>query len=31
MQVFAILDKAKADTGNVRGINLAAVKLRPFK
>jgi hypothetical protein len=26
MQLFAILDKAKPDAGNVRGLNLAAVK-----
>jgi hypothetical protein len=26
MQMFATLDKANPDTGNIRGINLAAVK-----
>jgi hypothetical protein len=26
MQRFAILDKAKPDTGNIRDLNLAAVK-----
>jgi hypothetical protein len=26
MQMFASLDKANPDTGNVRGLNLAAVK-----
>jgi hypothetical protein len=25
MKMFAILDKAKPDTGNIRGLNLAAV------
>jgi hypothetical protein len=28
MQMFAILDKANSDTGNIRGLNLAAVKHR---
>jgi hypothetical protein len=27
MKMFAILDKAKPDTGNIRGLNLAAVIL----
>jgi hypothetical protein len=26
MQMFATLDKAKSDTGNLRGLNLAAYK-----
>jgi hypothetical protein len=26
MQMFATLDKANPDTGNIRGLNLAAVK-----
>jgi hypothetical protein len=26
MQMFAILDKANPDTGNIRGLNLVAVK-----
>jgi hypothetical protein len=26
MRMFAILDKANLDTGNIRGLNLAAVK-----
>jgi hypothetical protein len=26
MQMLATLDKAKPDTGNIRGLNLAAVK-----
>jgi hypothetical protein len=26
MKMFATLDKAKPDTGNIRGLNLAAVK-----
>jgi hypothetical protein len=26
MQIFAILDKAKPDAGNIRGLNLGAVK-----
>jgi hypothetical protein len=26
MQLFATLDKANPDTGNIRGLNLAAVK-----
>jgi hypothetical protein len=26
MKMFAVLDRAKPDAGNVRGLNLAAVK-----
>jgi hypothetical protein len=26
MQIFVILDKANRDTGNIKGLNLAAVK-----
>jgi hypothetical protein len=30
MDMFAVQDKAKPDTENIRGLNLAVVKLRPF-